>query len=136
LTDSFQSNLHASRLENLLESASNADTMLNGPLKALTNDILWESFERYRYGTNYFVYLQQDIDILQANLVKVSKKIQSMNNKDLLGVIKTNHLYGIKSTINYILKPLSAPSRSIDTITPRPFKGLAHSISTRNDHLV
>ncbi len=167
MKDSFRSNLHASRLENLLKSASNADTVLNSPLKVLTNDILWESFEIYQNdgffalpfkfvgnqigakinqwmdpnpsknfqsGTNDFVFLQQDIDILKANLVKVSKKIKSMNNKELLDVIKTNHLHGIKHALNYILNPTITPRRQVPTITPRPYKELAHSIST--DHLV
>ena len=166
MKDSFRSNLHASRLENLLKSASNADTVLNSPLKVLTNDILWESFEIYQNdgffalpfkfvgnqigakinqwmdpnpsknfqsGTNDFVFLQQDIDILKANLVKVSKKIKLMNNKELLDVIKTNHLHGIKYALNYILNPIITPHRHVPTITPRPYKELAHSIST--DHL-
>jgi hypothetical protein len=167
MKDSFRSNLHATRLENLLKSASNADTMLNGPLKALTNDILWKSFERYQFdhnlhvgakylgnqigvkikkwvepassnnfqsGTNDFVSLEQNITILKENLVKGSKKIQSMNNKELLDVVKTNHLHGIKYTLNYILNPIITPRRQVTTITPRPYKELTHSIST--DHLV
>jgi len=167
MTQSFQSNLCPSRLENLLKLASNADKVLNSPLKALTNDVLWESFELYQNddffaapfkfvgnqigakinqwldpnpsknfqsGTNDFVFLQQDIDILKANLVKVSKKIKSMNNKELLDVIKTNHLHGIKYALNYILNPIITPRRQVPTITPRPYKELAHSIST--DHLV
>jgi len=176
MKDGFRSNLHASRLGNLLKSASNADTVLNSPLKTLTNDILWESFECYQNDgffalpfkfvgnqigakinqwvnsnppkniqsdTNDSVSLQHDIDILKANLVKVSKKIKSMNNKELLDVTKANHLHGIKYALNYILKPIITPRRQvptitprrqIPTITPRPYKELAHSIST--DHLV
>jgi len=167
MKDGFRSNLHTSRFENLLKSASNADTLLNSPLQVLTSDILWKSFERYQIdhnlhggakylgnqigvkikkwmepassnnfqsGKNDFISLQQNITILKANLVKVSKRIQSMNNKELLDVIKTNHLHGIKSTINYILKPVIASGQPIATITPCPFKELVHSIST--DHLV
>lgn len=167
MKDSFQSNLHASRLESLLKSASNADTELNGSLQVLTNDILWKSLECYRIDnslhggakylgnqiglkikqwmdpassnnfqsdTNDFTSLQQDIAILKTDLVKCSKKIQSMNNKELLDVIKTNHLHGIKYALNYILKPIITARREVATITPRPYKELAHSIST--DHHV
>ena len=167
MKDSFQSNLHVSRLENLLKSASNADVILNDSLRALTNDILWKSFERYRIdhnlhdsakylgnqigmkikkwmepassnnfqsGTNDFVSLQQNITILKANLVKGSKRIQSMNNQELLDVIKTNHLHGIKYALNYILNSIITPRKQVTIITPRPYKELTHSIST--DHLV
>ena len=167
MKDGFRSNLHASRLENLLKSASNADVVLNSPLQVLTSDILWKSFERYRIdhnlhggakylgnkigveikkwrepassnnfqsGKNDFISLQQNLTILKANLVKVSKRIQSMNNQELLDVIKTNHLHGIKYALNHILNPTITPRRQVPTITPRPYKELPHSIPT--DHLV
>ena len=168
MIENFQSNLHASRLENLLKLATNADTVLNSPLKVLTNDILWKSFERYQTennlnydakyvgnqigikikkwmdphthsnnsqsNTNDLDYLQQDIAILHTNLVKVSKKIQSMNNKDLLDVIKTNHLHGIKYALNHILNPIIQPRKQIRAITPPPYKAITHSIPP--DHSV
>ena len=155
MTQSFQSNLCPSRLENLLKLASNADQTLNSSLSALTNNILWNSFERHRSDNNWktaakivgekirnkinkqsssyasghcltsedeVAFLQQKIDTLELNLVNASKKILSMSNRELLDVIKINHLYGIKSTINHILKPVFTPRRPISTITPRPFK--------------
>jgi len=155
MTQSFQSNLCPSRLENLLKLASNADQTLNSSLSALTNNILWNSFEDHRNDNNWktaakivgekirnkinkqssshasghcltsedeVAFLQQKIDTLESNLVNASKKILSMSNRELLDVIKINHLYGIKSTINHILKPVFTPRRPISTITPRPFK--------------
>ena len=155
MTQSFQSNLCPSRLENLLKLASNADQTLNSSLSALTNNILWNSFEGHRSDNNWKTtakiigekirnkinkqssshasghcltsedevdFLQQKIDTLESNLVNASKKILSMSNRELLDVIKINHLYGIKSTINHILKPVFTPRRPISTITPRPFK--------------
>jgi len=92
------------------------------------------SSNNFQSGTNDFISLQQNITILKANLVKGTKKIQLMNNKELLDVIKTNHLHGIKNALNYILSPTITPRRQVTTITPRPYKELAHSKST--DHLV
>jgi len=167
MTQSFQSNLCPSRLENLLKLASNADQTLNSSLSALTNNILWNSFERHRSDNNWKTtakivgekirnkinnqnsshasghcltsedevdFLQHNIDTLESNLVNASKKILSMSNRELLNVIKTNHLHGIKYALNYILNPIITPRRQVPTITPRPYKELAHSIST--DHLV
>ena len=96
----------------------------------------WRDHDPSNYSrpdTSDVAFLQQDVDILGSNLAKASKKIRSMNNKELLNVIKINHLYGIKSTLDYILKPVNTPRPHIRTITPLPYKALVHSIST--DHL-